>query len=157
MNRFWIRRGLRFLGFAILFVSLAGLIVMTLWNALLPPILGVSTISFWQALGLLVLSRILFGGYGFGRGSWRGGYGRRGWRYGGRASSSGRANPGRANPGRAEWKQKMAERWQQMTPEQREHMKVQWRNRCGGGWGRGRWGDSEPEQPAQDPPTTTAI
>ncbi len=38
---------------------------MSLWNALLPAILGVKSIGFWQALGLLVLCRILFGGLGF--------------------------------------------------------------------------------------------
>ncbi len=36
-----------------------GLLVMSLWNALLPAILGVKAIGFWQALGILVLSRIL--------------------------------------------------------------------------------------------------
>ena len=137
MKRFWIRRGLRFLGFALLFVGLAGLAVMTLWNALLPAILGVSAINFWQALGLLVLSRILFGG--FGRGGWgRGGYG----------------PPHR----RTEWKQKMTERWQNMTPQQREQMKQQWRDKCGGGrWGRDQRGRGpQPEQPGSgEPPTTT--
>jgi hypothetical protein len=49
---------------AVLFVVL-GLLVMSLWNALLPAILGVKAIGFWQALGLLVLCRILFGGLGF--------------------------------------------------------------------------------------------
>ena len=37
-------------------------IVMFLWNALLPDIFGVACINFWQACGLLALSRILFGG-----------------------------------------------------------------------------------------------
>jgi len=49
---------------AVIFVAL-GLLVMSLWNALLPAILGVKAIGFWQALGILVLSRILFGGLGF--------------------------------------------------------------------------------------------
>ena len=38
-------------------------IVMWLWNLLLPEILGVKFISFWQAMGILVLSKILFGGF----------------------------------------------------------------------------------------------
>jgi hypothetical protein len=111
MRRFWLRRGLRFLGFGILFVGVSGLAVMTLWNALLPAILGVSVITFGQAIGLMVLSRLLFGGFrpgGFGRGGW--GESRRG-----------------------EWKQKMADRWETMTPDQRDQMKVQWRDRCGNG------------------------
>ena len=115
MKRHWVRRGLRFLIFGLLFVGLAGWTVMMLWNALLPAILGVSSITFWQALGLLVLSRILFGGYGF-RG--RGGYGR--------------TNAGQSNPGRGNWKEKIKERWQNMTPEQREQIKQRWRSKCGG-------------------------
>ncbi|MDR1644457.1 MAG: hypothetical protein LBS05_01340 [Tannerellaceae bacterium] len=41
-----------------------GGIVQLLWNALLPQILGIATISFWQALGLFALCRILFGSFG---------------------------------------------------------------------------------------------
>ena len=53
---------------------LFGLIVMWLWNAILPPLLGVHMLtSFWQALGLLVLSRILFGGFFKGGSRHRGG------------------------------------------------------------------------------------
>ena len=47
---------------AVIFIVL-GLLVMSLWNALLPAILGVKAIGFWQALGILVLSRILFGAH----------------------------------------------------------------------------------------------
>lgn len=45
--------------------------VMYLWNAILPAVLGVSVISFWQAVGLLVLCKILFGSMGGGRKPWR--------------------------------------------------------------------------------------
>jgi len=48
----------------LLFVALGGEIVKQLWNWLLPPIFGVRQITFWQALGMLVLCRILFGGFG---------------------------------------------------------------------------------------------
>ncbi|CAM3107918.1 hypothetical protein DRF59_16710 [Chryseobacterium flavum] len=41
-------------------------IVMLLWNWLLPEILGVKAITFWQAMGILILSKILFGGFGKG-------------------------------------------------------------------------------------------
>lgn len=55
-----------------LFIVVAGLIlavaVMLLWNWLMPVIFGLTTITFWQALGLLALSKILFG-----RGGRRGG------------------------------------------------------------------------------------
>jgi len=38
-------------------------VVMYLWNAILPDVLGVHTLTYWQALGILVLSKILFGGF----------------------------------------------------------------------------------------------
>lgn len=43
---------------------LFGLIVMKLWNWLMPDIFGLGTISYWQAWGLLVLSSILFKKFG---------------------------------------------------------------------------------------------
>lgn len=137
MKRFWIRRALRFLAFALLAGVLLGFTIMTLWNALLPAILGVSAITFWQALGLLLLSRILFGGPrggGFGGGGWRGG------------------------PGRSQWKEKMTERWQRMTPEQRQRLKQQWRDTCGnGGRGRRRTQPEPPDSGETSEPGSTTI
>lgn len=52
-------------------VALFGWIVMLLWNGILVPAAGAHIISFWQGLGLLVLSRILVGGFGGGRGRHR--------------------------------------------------------------------------------------
>ncbi len=49
-------------------VALFGWIVMLLWNAALVPVTGAGIINFWQALGLLILSRILVGGFGGGKG-----------------------------------------------------------------------------------------
>jgi hypothetical protein len=46
-----------------LFVFAGGEIVKLLWNALLPPLFGWPQVGFWQALGLLALCRILFGGF----------------------------------------------------------------------------------------------
>jgi len=40
-------------------------IVMLLWNWIMPAISPLSSITYWQAMGLLVLSRILFGGCKF--------------------------------------------------------------------------------------------
>ena len=105
MKPFWIRKAAKFLGYALLLigvVALIGFVVMTLWNVLLPQILGVKAITFWQAMGLLALCRILFGSPG-GRGG--------GFNNGG-------------------WKQKMAQRWKTLTPEQREQMKANWKDRC---------------------------
>jgi Ca2+/H+ antiporter, TMEM165/GDT1 family len=63
--------------FIILVVPIAifvfGEIVMLLWNNVLSPVLHISTITFWQGLGLLVLSKIFFGSFG-GRGGPRGSY-----------------------------------------------------------------------------------
>ena len=50
----------------VLFVALGGEIVRLLWNWLLPSLFGWPRITFWQALGLLALCRILFGGLGCG-------------------------------------------------------------------------------------------
>jgi hypothetical protein len=65
-------------------------IVMLLWNLLLPEIFKLPQIGFWQAAGLLVLSRLLFG--------------RRGVKFEG-------------------WKQRLRERAESLTPEQREKLR----------------------------------
>jgi hypothetical protein len=50
-------------------VAILGLVVMLLWNAIVPGVFaGVRTLDYRQALGLLVLTRILFGGFRGGRG-----------------------------------------------------------------------------------------
>ncbi len=65
--------------------------LMLLWNWLMPTIFGVAAINFWQALGLLMLSRLLFGGMG-----------RMGHKHGHRHHGN-----------------MMREKWMKMTPEQR--------------------------------------
>lgn len=52
---------------ALVAMAVFGLLVMSLWNWLMPELLGLHVITFWQAWGMLVLSRILFGSFG-GRG-----------------------------------------------------------------------------------------
>ena len=49
----------------LLFGFIGGEIVKQLWNWLLPPLFGWREVTFWQALGLLALCRILFGGHGY--------------------------------------------------------------------------------------------
>ncbi|MCD7971099.1 MAG: hypothetical protein LUG18_00290 [Candidatus Azobacteroides sp.] len=53
-------------GFFIFMAAFAGIgaIVMLLWNALIPGIIGWTAISYWQAIGLMLLSRLLLGGFG---------------------------------------------------------------------------------------------
>ncbi|MFL6200667.1 MAG: hypothetical protein ACJ76J_15945 [Thermoanaerobaculia bacterium] len=87
----------------LLFIALGGEVVKLLWNWLLPPLFGWREITFWQALGLLALCRILFGGFGL-RGS-----------------------------GRSNFRRRMAERWERMTPEERERFRQGMRGRCGFG------------------------
>jgi Ca2+/H+ antiporter, TMEM165/GDT1 family len=84
-------------------VALFSFIVMSLWNAILPAVIHVSAITFWQALGILVLSKILFSGFGGGRG----------WHH-----------------KRQEWRQRMNEKLQTMSPDEREKFKQQLKDRC---------------------------
>jgi hypothetical protein len=63
VRRFWIRKGLAFVVFAPLFLAALTSVVMLLWNALIPSLFSGPVLSFWQAAGLLVLCRILFGGF----------------------------------------------------------------------------------------------
>lgn len=42
---------------------LVALIVQWLWNCILPEVLGVKSINYWQSMGILLLSKILFGGF----------------------------------------------------------------------------------------------
>jgi hypothetical protein len=88
------------------FVVLFTFIVMSLWNAILPAVLGVKTISFWQAMGILVLSKILFGGFG-------------GWRHKGEHFKD-------------RWKKRMQQKWAAMTPEEREKLREALKNKCRG-------------------------
>lgn len=69
MRRNWTLRVLGFALLAVLFVAAGGAIVMLLWNWLIPSITGWRAIGFWEALGLLILTRILFGRFR-GHGHW---------------------------------------------------------------------------------------
>jgi hypothetical protein len=93
---------LAILGFT-LFIFLGGEVVRLLWNWLLPPLFEVREITFWQALGLLALCRILFGGFGF------------------------------HGADRSRIRRRMAGRWERMTPEERERFRQGMRGRCGFG------------------------
>ena len=48
----------------LVFVAVMTFVLMLLWNALLPAIFGLKSISYLQALGLLILSKIIFSGVG---------------------------------------------------------------------------------------------
>jgi len=89
----------------LLFIFIGGEIVLHLWNWLLPPLFGFRQITFWQALAILVLCRILFGGHG--------------WHRSGRSAY------------RRRMQERMSERWDRMTPEERERLRQTWRGRWG--------------------------
>jgi hypothetical protein len=55
----WIILGV--IGFTAL-LFLFGAVIMWLWNGLMPVIFHLGVITYWQALGLAVLARLLFGG-----------------------------------------------------------------------------------------------
>jgi len=84
----------------VLFVYIGGQLVMHLWNWLLPPLFGWRLITFWQALGLLVLCRILFGGHGM--------------------HGSNRSHM------RGRMRERMEDRWAKMTPDEREKARARW-------------------------------
>lgn len=77
----------------IVFIALGGGVVLQLWNWLLPPLFGVPEVTFWQALGILALCRILFGGLG---------------------------NPTRDRSGS---RRRTAERWERLSPEEQERLR----------------------------------
>ena len=87
----------------VLFIAIGGEVVLLLWNWLLPPLFGLRQITFWQALGILALCRILFGGSG-----WHGAV-------------------------RSNVRRRMEERCEHMTPEERERFRQGMRGRCGFG------------------------
>jgi len=63
MRRKWILLAPLVILVFLLFVAVGGEVVRQLWNWLLPPIFGWRQITFWQAIGMLALCRILFGGF----------------------------------------------------------------------------------------------
>ena len=104
MNRHRFFKFLKFaplaLLFGALFVALFAWVVMHLWNWLMPAVFGLHVITFWQALAMLILSKILLGG-------------------------------SRCGPGRGGISRRTIERWEQMTPEEREKFRQSMRGPCG--------------------------
>jgi len=100
MRRGW---GIRLFGILLILTIVTvgfGSAVLHLWNWLMPGLFGLHVITYWQALGLLGLSWLLFGGP-------------------------------RLLPGQPHWRHRMRERWEQMTPEEREKFRAGMRGRCG--------------------------
>ncbi len=98
------KKVLLFIVVAPLFIFGFGYIVMLLWNALLPEIIGVNTITYWQAIGILILSKILFGGFG----------------------GKGKSHHNHSNNSKHNLRQK----WMNMDEDERAKFKEQWKNSC---------------------------
>ncbi len=104
MKRHWIRlMVLKIVVFASIAVFVFGEAIHYLWNWLMPSLFRLPAITFGQALGLMVLSWLLFGGL-------------RGFR---------------GSSHRGPWGYRMRHRWEQMTPEEREKFRQGMRARCG--------------------------
>lgn len=73
-KKYWIKRAIFFPVIIAAGIFIFGNIVMYLWNAILPEVLGLNIITFWQALGILLLAKILFGGFHGGKHHGRCGY-----------------------------------------------------------------------------------
>ncbi|ANH82889.1 hypothetical protein A8C56_19545 [Niabella ginsenosidivorans] len=90
---------------AIALLAIGGL-VMLLWNAILPDLLNTKRISYWQAVGLLVLTKILLSPFRPGGGPKK-----------------------HFGPG-----ERLREKFKQMTPEERQQFRKQWRERFRNDW-----------------------
>jgi hypothetical protein len=109
MRRKWIYIAPAAIMGIVLFTFVGGELVKQLWNWLLPPLFGWRQLTFWQALGLLALCRILFGGFGSHRSY--------------RSNMRGRMADRLAD--------RMGDRWDAMGSEERERFRQRVRARCG--------------------------
>ncbi len=101
----WRKR--RFFFFPLFLIGLFAVsaVVMLLWNCILPEVSGLKALTYWQAMGLFVLCKILFSGFRFGR------------------SHHHRVH---RHFERAAFKHKFME----MTDEEKQQFKNQWKQRC---------------------------
>ena len=118
----WAAKCAAFLVLVPALIAVLSWVVMSLWNALIPALFHGPLVTFWQAAGLLVLCKILFGGF-------RGGCGG----FGGR------------------WRHKMQQRWMDMSPEERDRFKQEWGRHGGHQRGRGfeegrSYGERQPRE-----------
>lgn len=89
-------------------LSLVGFIVMMLWNNILVEVTNVKPVNFWQATGLLVLIRILFGGI----------------------SRGGKRHQIHKEKWRNKWNSKWKDKWLNMSEEERKAFKSKWKGHC---------------------------
>jgi len=125
------RRGLwiaKMVVFGIVAVGIFGWATMTLWNWLVPVLFAGPSINIWQAFGLLILSKILFSG--FGGGKHKSHWGHRGNYY---------------------WKSNWKDRYSRMTPEERERLKERMKEKwC-------NWEEESETRPASQEPSSPNV
>lgn len=103
MRPWWIAKIGKGIIIAAVAATVLGFAVMLLWNALIPDLFHGPVLTFWEAVGLLVLSHLLFRGWG---------------------------GP-RFHHHRDRWKRRFEEKLASMTPEEQEKFKEDWKRRCG--------------------------
>jgi hypothetical protein len=99
----WRKRRFFFIPVFLIGLFVISAIVMLLWNAVLPKVSGLLPLSYWQAMALFILSRILFSGFNF-----SGHHGHR---------------PPFMHPS-------IKNRFMEMSDEEREQFRNQWKQRC---------------------------
>jgi hypothetical protein len=110
----WILKCIGFAALTVLGIFAFGYVFMLLWNGLMPGLFGAHVITFWQGVGLLVLGKMLFGGF---RSRWGGRCGHCGHGYGG-----------------GYWKNRWERKMMNMSPEEREKFKQRMKQKCGYDW-----------------------
>ncbi len=119
VRRYWLRKVLALLVLVPALIGALSVLVMLLWNALIPPLFAGPVLGFWQAAGLLVLCRILFGGLR--------GHGHQGWKH-----RAWRARWHRMTPAERERFREGFRKWKEMSDEERMEFRGRFRG-CGGG------------------------
>jgi hypothetical protein len=104
MKHNWFLKMLKVLLIVVVAGAVLGFVIMHLWNWLMPSLFGLNVITFWQALGLFVLGKLLLGGFH------------------------------RHHGGRPRWGRQMRERWEQMSSEERERFRAGMRGHRGCGF-----------------------
>jgi len=94
---------LKFLALGAIFLTALGFGVRELWNCLIPDLFHGPVVTFWQALGLCLLGKLIFGWHG--------------------------AGPGKFGRTREQWRKRMQQRMEHMTPEEKEKMRERFK-RC---------------------------
>jgi hypothetical protein len=111
----WILKGIGFAVLTVLGIFAFGYVFMQLWNWLMPDLFNLHAITFWQGVGLLVLGKMLFGGF---RSKW-----------------GGRCGYGHCGGGhRGYWRNRWEEKMMNMSPEEREKFKQRMKEKCGYYW-----------------------